>query len=806
MATLTRFIERPDVGTVGQRIRLRTNFFKINRLPDIIVHHYDVSISPEAGPKVNRPVFKALIEQHGDTDLGGARPVYDGRKNIFSPREFPFQSHTFEIVLPEEQNRRQPRPFRVKIRKVASINLEEVHQFVERRSEMTNNIQTAIMSLDVLMRHKPSLEYTTVGRSFYTPQGSRILSGGVEVWDGFYQSVRPTISGMMVNLDITATAFWQSGPLLALACKLMGVQSVDDFRRGLNISRLDKAVRGLDFRVTHRGEIKQRFKIQRLTPTAASATMFEKDGAQMDVATYFFKTYNRRLAYPFMPCVVARKDIFLPMEVCSVIEGQRFPKKLDEKQTADMIKHTCQPPSARANKIKSGLAILKYNENEFLRSFGVEVSTEMAQIRANFVPQGGAWNLRDKRVAAGATLGSWGVVVFSDERRNPHNVIKEFIRELIVTCVDTGMVIVNKEPPITYASHQSDIEGTLKSAWLRAGNAVKSQPQLLVCLLPMKAIPLYAEIKRVSDTVIGIPTQCLQLSHTSQPKKQYCANVCLKMNVKLGGMNSFLSTPPPFLAQRPTIIFGADVSHPPPNEHNRPSIASLVGSMDSRAARYAATVRVQTARTETIADLGGMVVELLKTFYQTCGEKPERVLFYRDGVSDGQFAEVLDKEVASVLAACRALDPEYRPTITFVVVQKRHHTRFFPERREDSDRSGNCHPGTVIDTDIVHPIEFDFYLQSQAGLQGTSRPTHYHVLKDENHFTPDALQDFTYKMCYLFARCTRTVSVVPPAYYAHMVAARARFHAKHERWSDTESTETSQGSGFDESAYLAVRN
>lgn len=39
--------------------------------------------------------------------------------------------------------------------------------------------------------------------------------------------------------------------------------------------------------------------------------------------------------------------------------------------------------------------------------------------------------------------------------------------------------------------------------------------------------------------------------------------------------------------------------------------------MDSRAARYAATVRVQTARTETIADLGGMVVELLKTFYQT---------------------------------------------------------------------------------------------------------------------------------------------------------------------------------------------
>lgn len=80
----------------------------------------------------------------------------------------------------------------------------------------------------------------------------------------------------------------------------------------------------------------------------------------------------------------------------------------------------------------------------------------------------------------------------------------------------------------------------------------------------------------------------------------------------------------------------------------RPSIASLVGSMDHKAARYAATVRVQTARTESIADLGGMVVELLKTFYQTCGQKPDRILFYRDGVSEGQFAEVLRSEVASV--------------------------------------------------------------------------------------------------------------------------------------------------------------
>lgn len=39
----------------------------------------------------------------------------------------------------------------------------------------------------------------------------------------------------------------------------------------------------------------------------------------------------------------------------------------------------------------------------------------------------------------------------------------------------------------------------------------------------------------------------------------------------------------------------------------------------------------------------------------------------------------------------------------------------------------NAPPGTVIDTDITHPLEFDFILQSHEGILGTSRPSHYSV-------------------------------------------------------------------------------
>jgi eukaryotic translation initiation factor 2C len=95
---------------------------------------------------------------------------------------------------------------------------------------------------------------------------------------------------------------------------------------------------------------------------------------------------------------------------------------------------------------------------------------------------------------------------------------------------------------------------------------------------------------------------------------------------------------------------------------------------------------------------------------------------------------------------------------------------------QDADLSGNIPAGTVVDTAICHPGQFDFFLCSHGGIQGTSRPTHYHVVYDDHQFKPDEFQSLSYHLCYTFARCTRSVSVVTPAYYAHLVASRARFH------------------------------
>jgi hypothetical protein len=50
--------------------------------------------------------------------------------------------------------------------------------------------------------------------------------------------------------------------------------------------------------------------------------------------------------------------------------------------------------------------------------------------------------------------------------------------------------------------------------------------------------------------------------------------------------------------------------------------------------------------------------------------------------------------------------------------------RFFQRREEEIV---NCQAGTIIDRDVVHPLDFDFFLQSHGGSRGTSRPAHYSV-------------------------------------------------------------------------------
>src|SRR6266851_5417125 len=85
--------------------------------------------------------------------------------------------------------------------------------------------------------------------------------------------------------------------------------------------------------------------------------------------------------------------------------------------------------------------------------------------------------------------------------------------------------------------------------------------------------------------------------------------------------------------------------------------------------------------------------------------------------------------------ACKKLG--FNPTITLVIVGKEHKIVFLPTSETNNDRNGNLNfpAGTVVDTTVVSPVEFDYYLSDYAGSPGTSKPTYYNVFLDENNFT-----------------------------------------------------------------------
>ena len=178
--------------------------------------------------------------------------------------------------------------------------------------------------------------------------------------------------------------------------------------------------------------------------------------------------------------------------------------------------------------------------------------------------------------------------------------------------------------------------------------------------------------------------------------------------------------------------------------------------MDPQASKYEVEIRVQDLEQneEVIQDMKKVVKRLLKKFLKMTNYKPEAIIMFRDGVSEGQFTTVMARELTAIRAACKELEEGYEPKITYLVVQKRHHTRFFP-MDQNQYKNGNALAGTVVDQGINHPTEGDFYLLSHEGIQGTSRPCHYQVLWDDSQLSADQLEVLAYYLCHLYTRCTR---------------------------------------------------
>jgi eukaryotic translation initiation factor 2C len=430
------------------------------------------------------------------------------------------------------------------------------------------------------------------------------------------------------------------------------------------------------------------------------------------------------------------------------------------------------------------------------------------------------WNLVGKSVVEGKRIDQWCVIDFSSSDRFNCLDPNHFIPKLIDKCNNLGIhmdePLIYKPATMRMLSRVDNLRQLLESvneeAYKISGGG---HLQFVLCVMSKKD-PGYKSLKWISETQLGMMTQCCLTTCANLSKvatranlskeDQFLSNLAIKINAKLGGSNVELNDPLPHFGGKDHVMFlGADVNHPGAWNTTSPSIAAVVATMNWPAAnRYAARVRAQDHRTEKILNFGDICLDLVQAYSRLNHVMPNKIVVFRDGVSDNQFDMALNEELLDLKMAFQTI--KYYPTITLIVAQKRHQTRFFPDSTRDGCSTGNVSPGTVVDKIIVHPFEFDFYLCSHYGSIGTSKPTHYHVLWDDHGFSSDLLQKLIYDLCFTFARCTKPVSLVPPVYYADLVAYRGRlyYEAMLEGGQSTASAASSSSSSASASSLLSM--
>ncbi|KAJ6500471.1 Piwi domain-containing protein [Mycena sanguinolenta] len=789
-------------GTIGNytRGRVYTNAFVLPlTFPShTSIFHYDV-ITPGWVPKAevkfsaikSRDIIVRLQQQ--EPRIFNPVGAFDGKRNLFSFRRYPFATQSFKVQLDTDE-RRQAKAVNVTVTYTREVDLQILRNL---RQASPQQLSSALNLLNVFVQAQPK-KY----RCFSHPPI-------------FPQFIRPIAISSRDHLS-NATSVFKYNESTIDKRRLVPEKSLEwicqDYLRLDNLHtitahqfrELRLFLRGLKVVADHVGRQEPRtLKIRDLVDDVG-AEVFEKivrrgnvqHRVQITVAQHFLETYNMKIR-PRTLGVKGTRELF-PITCCRTIQ-QLYRNKLSPDKAAKVLKFGLKNPREKFTDIKTEWAALDHRESEFLRGGGITFSASSDPLQVDgrildpprmnygasqYHPKGeiqalerpGSWNMMEKTLLKPASISSWVIINFTQAQGSNSTKLTGFLRNLVSAMRN---LVVKDAQQMTGNPQVADRVLT---------NACEiHEPNLLVVVLNEFDADLYVKVKRFGDITRGIPTQCIKWNKnrwnaSDRATNQYHANLILKINARLGGIN-FVPRDNAMddLGSKPTMVLGADVSHPSP-QSTLPSVAGVVSSWDPRACQYGASVRLQRSRLEIIEDLEAMVLDALELFWRRNGCKyvPERIYYFRDGVSEGQFEAVFGFENAAILNACRKFEHypsdehgrKREPKVVFIICGKRHHTRFFPRDHASTDRAGNynAYAGLVVDRGFSHPHYVDFYLQSQQGLQGTSRPTHFTILS-ENKPSINLMQAFTYALCHCYSRATKSVKIPAP-----LVCSRAKFH------------------------------
>lgn len=773
---------------------------------------------------------------------------------------------------------RQANQFEVNLRFSRILKFDLLRTWLQGKCNFDVQCLEMLSLMDHLIRETPSQAFTVVRKSYFprgpgttleigTQQGSRDPPSGIEMAKGVFASIRAAYGAALnkeprltLNVDVANVCFYKPDSLLTTLLKfgrfrdvnafanecrkvrqqianIRGAKDKKEFFRRSNLyddclKKFNKVRIEYKHQQARPGQPKERYNVEKIAfdsfPKTHTFTQDTKDAngnvinsKVVSVWQYFKDKYNFT-CNENLPLVKTTKGDMVPIELCDIPAGIRYPFKLSGSETDAMLGFAVTLPQQRWQSVETSLRTLNWQQDPVLKNYGLEISTAPAKVTARYLDRPtiefkpvNAWNpaIRAQVTKTGGQRGapkssiqgkpcddgrwdlmgvqflnpnrqplvSWGFAIV-DQGRGPCTSppqASNFAKTFTQTYMAHGGLISTIDPICFSVSAREEGE-MITAAWNTIGKKYNRRPQLIFFVVNGKIGELYRRIKKSCDCRYGVPSQVLQSRHVEKAQAQYCSNVALKVNAKLGGSTSRTSSKilpkltAPNTQHKITAIMGADVSHAAPGL-DQASLAAMTLNMDQQFSRYLARCQTNGNRVEMIQtkNIDTCLKELFKLFMAAHqGRLPDRLLYMRDGVSEGQYPQVLDYEVKDIKRLLQVLNPNIKCDVTVVIAAKRHHIRFFPGAA--GDRNQNPKPGTLVETGCTHPFEFDWYMCSHAAIKGTARPIHYHVLLNENEaFQPHELQQMIFEHSYQYVRATTPISQHPAVAYAHLASKRA---------------------------------
>lgn len=540
--------------------------------------------------------------------------------------------------------------------------------------------------------------------------------------------------------------------------------------------------------------------------------------------------YQPQPKFPVVNIGRPTDPMYVPAECCELLDLQPIRSELDAKESEDMTDFAVKTPKENADWISgSGRNdVLKLTPaTTVLNHFGVTIEPQLITVKARRLnspriiysanpgqnkrvfrtAQSASWNLKDLSFhTCGKSIDRWAWIFFSSDKDNPSG-LKDRVETFRNCLVDLGVRIASEADGIAISYREGD---NIRDVYDSITTAVKDKDlEFVLVILPKVQADIYTAVKLVGDIGVGFHTVCVTAKNFSKDPPGVLglyANLATKINLKFGGVNHVIDKPYELFKESKSMIVGYDVVHPTGvagNVGDTESQVGLVASIDQDFGQWRSRYWTQKANQEIVGSkLAYEFKDQLKTYKAKEGALPVNVLIYRDGVSEGQYLQVLKEELPHIAASCREIYEEAQqksPSITLVVSVKRHATRFFPTSLAKLDKSNNIQSGTIIDRGVTQARCWDFYLKSHTALSGTAHPTHYVVLHDEifrprhlkglpKHVSAgdvlaagkraaEDLEEVTHELCYIYGRATKAISISTPARYADIVCTRARLHA-----------------------------